>query len=350
MAEPLVSKGGTTFKRQPDGSYLAGGVNPNSEVYTFVSTSPIEEPRSLRIEALAHPSMKRGGPGRAGNGNIGLSQLKVSAGTTALKLANPRATFNQSDSLHVNLVIDGNPKSGWAVDPQFGKDHAAVFEITNPEIVKGANKRLSIKLHFNLNTQHNIGRLRVSVSNRPAANLPLREGQADPGEVARRELLTLDRKTKGAAQDADLAHMIDGLPQWFGHHDHARSAAVGAIVHRAVAVRREITRVRHLHVDLAVLDGATDDAAAQVALEELGEERDLLKVATRLKRSLEPELARRCAELHELRFRARSRFNKEVPMYMTASSLSRARSPPSRELLSDGHPGHISIPPRQFRY
>ena len=209
VAEPLVSKGGTTFKRQPDGSYLAGGVNPNSEVYTFVSTSPIEEPRSLRIEALAHPSMKRGGPGRAGNGNIGLSQLKVSAGTTALKLANPRATFNQGDSLHVNLVIDGNPKSGWAVDPQFGKDHAAVFEITNPEIVKGANKRLSIKLHFNLNTQHNIGRLRVSVSNRPAANLPLREGQADPGEVARRELLALDRKTKGATQDADLARMIE---------------------------------------------------------------------------------------------------------------------------------------------
>ncbi len=209
VAEPLVSKGGTTFKRQSDGSYLAGGVNPSSEVYTFVSTSPVEEPRSLRIEALAHPSMKNGGPGRAGNGNIGLSHLEVSAGTTALKLANPRATFNQSDSLHVNLVIDGNPKSGWAVDPQFGKDHAAIFEITNPEVVKGVNKRLSLKLHFNLNTQHNIGRLRLSVSNRPAANLPLQEGHSDPGEVARKELLALSRKTKGAPQDADLARMID---------------------------------------------------------------------------------------------------------------------------------------------
>ena len=209
VAEPLVSKGGATFKRQSDGSYLASGVNPNSDVYTFVSTSPIEEPRSLLIEALTHPSMKRGGPGRAGNGNIGLSHLEVSAGTTALKLANPRATFNQGNSLHVNLVIDGNPKSGWAIDPQFGKDHAAVFEITNPEAVKGVNRRLSIKLHFNLNTQHNIGRLRLSVSNRPAANLPLREGHSDPGEVARRELLALDRRTKGSPQGADLARMID---------------------------------------------------------------------------------------------------------------------------------------------
>ena len=209
VAEPLVSKGGATFKRQPDGSYLAGGANPNSDVYTFVATSPVEKPRSLRIEALAHPSMKRGGPGRASNGNIGLSHLEISAGTTALKLANPRATFNQSAKLHVNLVIDGNPGGGWAIDPQFGKDHAAVFEITNPEIVEGTNKRLSIRLHFNLNTQHNIGRLRISVSNRSAANLPLREGQADPGEVARRELLALDKKNKGAVQEADLARMIE---------------------------------------------------------------------------------------------------------------------------------------------
>jgi hypothetical protein len=65
---------------------------------------------------------------------------------------------------------------------------------------------------------------------------------------------------------------------------------------------------------------------AHRALEGLGEERDLLKVATRLKRSLEPSLARRCAELHELRFRSRSRFIKEAPLFMTASGLSRASS------------------------
>ena len=65
---------------------------------------------------------------------------------------------------------------------------------------------------------------------------------------------------------------------------------------------------------------------ANQALKELGEERDLLKVATRLKRSLEPELARRCAELHELRFRSISRFPEEAPMFMTASGLARASS------------------------
>ncbi len=218
VAEPLVSKGGATFQRQKDGSYLAGGPNSSSDVYTFVTTSPLENLRSLRIEALAHKSLKRGGPGRASNGNIGLSHLEIIAGTTPLTLANPRATFNQSNQLHVRQVIDENPKTGWAVDPQFGKDHAAVFEITNPETVRGANKRLTVKLHFNLNTQHSIGRLRLSVSTKPAAQLPLLEGQVDPGEIARRELLALDRKHHGKAQGEDLTRMT-GLylqldPEW----------------------------------------------------------------------------------------------------------------------------------------
>jgi len=65
---------------------------------------------------------------------------------------------------------------------------------------------------------------------------------------------------------------------------------------------------------------------ARIALEALGPERDPLKVATRLKASLEPELARRCAQLHELRLRARSRFCSELPLFMTAAGLSRASS------------------------
>ena len=46
----------------------------------------------------------------------------------AVKLAKPRATFEQK-GLTAAGAIDSDPvTSGWAVDPQFGKDHAAVFE------------------------------------------------------------------------------------------------------------------------------------------------------------------------------------------------------------------------------
>lgn len=209
IAEPLVSKGGATFQRLKDGSYLASGPNPSSDVYTFVATSPIEQVRALRIEALSHPSMNRGGPGRASNGNIGLSNLEVTAGSRTLELTDPRATFNQSSQLHVDRIIDGNSRTGWAIDPQFGKDHATVFEISNPDLIKGPGRRLSLKLHFELNSQHAIGRLRISVSARPPAHLPLVEGDKDPQENARKELLTLGRASERADQKADQPRMLE---------------------------------------------------------------------------------------------------------------------------------------------
>src|SRR5437867_1368285 len=83
-----------------------------------------------------------GGPGRAGNGNFDLTDLHVTAAPLPrvpspakvgegqgegkpieLKLVNPKSTFDQGPHLAVALVIDGDKKSGWAVDPQFGKDH-----------------------------------------------------------------------------------------------------------------------------------------------------------------------------------------------------------------------------------
>ncbi len=210
-AEPLVSKGGTKFERQADGSYLATGPNPDFDTYTFVAPAPFEKIHAVRIEALAHESMVKGGPGRAGNGNIGLSDVAITANNTPLKLANPRATFNQTDNLHVKLTIDENKKSGWAVDPQFGKDHAAVYEVANPEAVAGENKRLTFTLGFNVNTRHNIGRLRISVSSRPASGLPLLEGQTDAGAVVARELLALDKKGDAPTEKLlELYLKIDG--------------------------------------------------------------------------------------------------------------------------------------------
>lgn len=76
---------------------------------------------------------------------------------------------------------------------------------------------------------------------------------------------------------------------------------------------------------------------AHEALQNLKEERDPLRVATKLQASLEPALARRCAELHELRLRARSRFSSEFPLFMTSPGLSRASS----EAAANARAAHI---------
>lgn len=184
--ERLVSRAGTTFRPLEDGSFLAEGENGDTDVYTFTATTSLESIRALRVEALAHPGMVGGGPGRAGNGNIGLSRIRawispVGGGeTNEVPLVHPRATFEQNgNSLSVASALDERRDTGWAVDPQFGRDHAAVFGLGTEAVFKGGT-RLTVQLEFELNTKHNIGRPRLSVSPAVAPEL---KGDGIPSPV-----------------------------------------------------------------------------------------------------------------------------------------------------------------------
>ena len=196
----LLSQGGATFSSQSDGSHLASGKNPAFDKYTFITSAPTDNLRAFRLEALAHKSMKSGGPGRANNGNIALSDLKVTCGGRPLKLANPRATFEQHKSLSVSAIIDDNAKSAWAIDPQFGKDHAAIFEITNPQDCK-AGEDLVFVLKFENNTGHNIGRLRLSSSAHEPKILTFSKENASPEELATNQIDKLIKAAKGKFDD-----------------------------------------------------------------------------------------------------------------------------------------------------
>ena len=183
----LHSKAGTTFKRLDDGSYLAEGKNGESDVYTFNAVSKASGLRSLRVEALSHSSLPKGGPGRAENGNIGLSRIRVFAsplkgGTTnEIRLIHPRSTFEQNNShLSIASALDDNPRSGWAVDPRFGTNHAAVFAFEPPLDFDGGT-RIDVRLEFDLNKKHNIGRLRVSTS---MDSSPALDGDSLPSLIA----------------------------------------------------------------------------------------------------------------------------------------------------------------------
>ncbi len=162
------SKGNATLTSQADGSVLASGTNPDFDVYTLEAELPAGTYQGVRLEGLADPSMKKGGPGRADNGNFALTDLRVVLKTTggadqSLTLKNPQATFEQKPALLVQYTIDADKKSAWAVDPQFGKDHAAVFELAEPLVIE-KSATLTFTLEFNGNNKHNLGRPRVSVT------------------------------------------------------------------------------------------------------------------------------------------------------------------------------------------
>src|SRR5262249_35776393 len=91
-----------------------------------------------------------------------------------------RATFEQK-GLPVAAAIDGDKKSAWAVDPQFGRDHAAVFEPAAPFGFPGGTE-VTVMLEFKNNKKHAIGRPRLALSTQPA---PALDGPALPEEVVR---------------------------------------------------------------------------------------------------------------------------------------------------------------------
>ena len=171
--EAAKSKGGATLTTQPDGSILATGTNPDFDTYTFTAETRLLSIHALRLEALSHESLVKNGPGRASNGNMGLGTISVLAepltkgggDPVKVKLTKPRATFEQNaGNLSIAASIDKSKKTGWAVDPKFGQDHAAAFEFEQPIGFAGGT-RLKVTLDFDVNNKHNIGRARLSISN-----------------------------------------------------------------------------------------------------------------------------------------------------------------------------------------
>ena len=73
------SQGGATLTPVGDGSLLASGTNPDFDTYTIVVQTDLANITAVRVEALADPSLVKNGPGRAANGNIHFTNLRVVA-------------------------------------------------------------------------------------------------------------------------------------------------------------------------------------------------------------------------------------------------------------------------------
>jgi len=79
MPDSLSSLNGQTLTVQPDGSILASGANPLTDIVTFQVTSALRRITGFRLEALSDASFPSGGPGRASNGNFVLTELVLEA-------------------------------------------------------------------------------------------------------------------------------------------------------------------------------------------------------------------------------------------------------------------------------
>ncbi len=161
------SSGGTTLAIQPDASILASGKTPEKDTYTITVTTDLKSITAFRLEALADSSLPAKGSGRSGNGNFVLSEFKVKAGKSAKRFSDASAPHSQ-EGFSVAKAIDGKDgDSGWAISPQFGKDHSAVFALKS-SIERDEPITLTFELVQNSQfAQHLLGKFRLSATGAP---------------------------------------------------------------------------------------------------------------------------------------------------------------------------------------
>ncbi len=191
----IKSSGGATLLTQPDGSVLASGTNPAKDNYTVESKSDQKGVTAIRLEVLADGSFPGQGPGRAVNGNIVLTRFRIKSGGKDVPIAKATADHSQ-DAFPISSALDAKGSTGWALLPQTGKDHFAVFELKEP-LAAGP---LSVILeHQSVHGQHAIGKFRLSATTlaNPGDAAPL------PGLV--KTALESPAEKRTDAQKKDLA-------------------------------------------------------------------------------------------------------------------------------------------------
>jgi len=167
------SAAGATAAIAADGTATVTG-SLAKDVYTVKAiVPPGGNVRSVRLEALADPSLPAMGPGRAGNGNLVLSRFALAHGApgaadaaNVAKFTEAKADFEQG-GYPAAATLDDNPETGWAIAPEVGKDHSLVFELA-PEVAIPAGSVLlfTIEQQFADGT-HNLGKFRLSLLQTP---------------------------------------------------------------------------------------------------------------------------------------------------------------------------------------
>lgn len=138
--------------------------------------------RYLRLEALPDAALPASGPGRASDGNFVITRLSASyfppgreTEPTAIKFAAAQADFEQAN-FPVKSAVDDDLKDGWAVSPQSGKAHVAVFEFA-PETVIPPGSKLHITIEQQHSDQHTLGKFRLSVAQTLTVSPPVDASQ-----------------------------------------------------------------------------------------------------------------------------------------------------------------------------
>ena len=159
-----------------DSSVLVGGDAAKRDVFELEFDTALANITALRLEALPHPTLPGGGPGREAidhPGNFFLSEVDVRAGRKGeipplsrdVEIAGTAHSYASPDYLS-DKSIDHDEESSWSIDGGTGRAQIGVFEFREP-ISGGADTTLNVVLtHFRYYPA-SLGRFRVSITTGP---------------------------------------------------------------------------------------------------------------------------------------------------------------------------------------
>jgi hypothetical protein len=193
----FTSDAGATATIADDGTISVSGI-PARDRYvidTVIDSAP--RLRYLRLEALPDEALPAHGPGRASDGNFVVSRFAAAfvapdsgAEPVAIRFVSAQADFEQEKFTAVS-ALDDDLKDGWAVSPEFGRAHVAVFEV-QPETVIPDGSKLRITIEQHHSDQHTLGKLRLSIAESlelsPSAETPERQELIASREALQKEL------------------------------------------------------------------------------------------------------------------------------------------------------------------
>ena len=179
VGDPMGMKSATgisALSRRPDKSVFASKKTASSDTgtdsYTINFRSTLPEITAIRLDALPDDALPGKGPGRADNGNFVLTNVEVSVDGQPVKIARASADFSQ-DKHPVAHAIDADPSTGWAIHPNAGVPHYAVFAFETPVKVSDS-ATVSVKLEFRSRfARHMLGHFRLAATD---SKTPFDEG------------------------------------------------------------------------------------------------------------------------------------------------------------------------------
>lgn len=173
-----AASGETELSVEADGSILATGEAPATDVYTVTFRTDAGSVDRIRLEALTHSTLGNQGPGRTPHGNFVLSHLRLSvkplvvttddSGETlvpgepqSVEIASAKADYEQPN-YPVAAALDPTHKSGWGIGLGGNVDRVAWFRFAKPlELPHGGEWTVSLEQQFG--SQHTLGRFRLCV-------------------------------------------------------------------------------------------------------------------------------------------------------------------------------------------